>query len=74
MFRHFVVALALVALHRLQARAADSELQQIADALDVSTTKTFAVHRQRPNVHVGQSTSPMAAFPQILRKELDANV
>ena len=41
MLKQLIVALALIVCTGLQARAADSELQQIADALDVSTTKTF---------------------------------
>jgi hypothetical protein len=38
-------------------------LQQIADALDVSTTKTFQFTGKV--WHVGQSTSPMAACRDI---------
>ena len=41
MIKRFVIALALVVLAGFRANAADTQLQQIADALDVSTTKTF---------------------------------
>ncbi len=64
MFKHFVVALALIVCTGLQARAADSELQQIADALDVSTTKTFQFTANGRMFSVGQATSPVAAFPR----------
>jgi hypothetical protein len=41
MLKKFVLALAVVALVEIKAEAAESELQRIADALDVSSIKTF---------------------------------
>ena len=41
MFTKLVAALALFALMGFRAEAQETELQRIADALDVSTTKTF---------------------------------
>ena len=61
MLKRFVIALALVLLTGLRANGADTALQQIADALDVSTTKTFQFTANGKMWHVGQSTSPMTA-------------
>lgn len=52
------------------AGAADSELQQIADALDVSTTKTFQFTANGTMFSLGQSTSPAAAWPRQFVKSL----
>ena len=41
MLTKLVAALALFALMGFRAEAQDTELQRIADSLDVSTTKTF---------------------------------
>jgi glyoxylase-like metal-dependent hydrolase (beta-lactamase superfamily II) len=70
MIKRFVIALALVLLTGFRANAADTPLQQIADALDVSTTKTFQVTANGTMWHVGQSTSPMAAWPRYYVKSL----
>jgi glyoxylase-like metal-dependent hydrolase (beta-lactamase superfamily II) len=50
--------------------AANSELQQIADLLDVSTVKTFQFTANGKMWAVGQSTSPMAAWPRHYVKSL----
>ena len=70
MLKRFVIALALVLLTGLRANGADTALQQIADALDVSTTKTFQFTANGIMWHVGQSTSPMAAWPRYYVKSL----
>ena len=70
MLNRFVIALALVLLTGFRADAADTALQQIADALDVSTTKTFQFTANGKMWHVGQSTSPMAAWPRYYVKSL----
>ena len=41
MFKKLVIAFALFALVGFKVEAQDTDLQRIADALDVSTTKTF---------------------------------
>jgi glyoxylase-like metal-dependent hydrolase (beta-lactamase superfamily II) len=70
MLKRFIFALALVALAAFRANAADTPLQQIADVLDVSTTKTFQFTGNGKMWHVGQSTSPMAAWPRYYVKSL----
>ena len=70
MIKRFVIALALVVLAGFRANAADTQLQQIADALDVSTTKTFEFTANGKMWHVGQSTSPLAAWPRYYVKSL----
>ena len=70
MLNKFILALALVVLAGFRANAADTQLQQIADALDVSTTKTFQFTGNGKMWHVGQSTSPMAAWPRYYVKSL----
>ena len=64
MFKKIVLALVLVAFAGVKANAAESPLQQIADALDVSTTKTFQFTANGKMWGVGQATSPMAANPR----------
>ena len=63
-----VLVLAILAAGR--AGAAESELQQIADALDVSTTKTFQFTANGTMFSLGQSTSPAAAWPRQFVKSL----
>lgn len=70
MMRKFVGALTLVLLVSWNSFAADTVLQQIADVLDVSTTKTFQFTANGRMYHVGQSTSPMAAWPRYYVKSL----
>jgi glyoxylase-like metal-dependent hydrolase (beta-lactamase superfamily II) len=70
MFRRIVLALVLVAFAQFKAVAADSVLQQIADSLDVSTTKTFQFTANGKMWAVGQATSPMAANPRAYIKSL----
>src|SRR5574341_1293854 len=70
MIKRFVLVLALVALTGVRASAADSVLQQIADALDVSTTKTFQCTSTGVMFEVGQSRTPVAPFPRFYLKSL----
>ena len=50
MWKNLALGLALATLVGFRAEAADSDLQQIADALDVSTTKTFQFTGKRLDV------------------------
>ncbi len=70
MFKKIVLALVLVAFAGVKANAAESPLQQIADALDVSTTKTFQFTANGKMWGVGQATSPMAANPRAYIRSL----
>ena len=64
------LAFALAALVAVRAEAADSDLQQIADALDVSTTKTFQFTANGSVYSLGQSTSPAAPWPRSFAKSM----
>jgi glyoxylase-like metal-dependent hydrolase (beta-lactamase superfamily II) len=68
MFKKFVVALALFALMGSSVQAQDTELQRIADALDVSTTKTFQFTGNGTMYNLGQNTSPAAPWPRFFVK------
>jgi glyoxylase-like metal-dependent hydrolase (beta-lactamase superfamily II) len=57
----FVLVLAMLAGGTA---AAESELHQVADALDVSTIKTFQFTGNGTMYSLGQSTSPAAAWPR----------
>ena len=70
MLKRFIIALALVVLAGFRANAADTQLQQIADALDVSTTKTFQFTANGKMWAVGEASSPMAANPRSYIKSL----
>ncbi len=70
MLKKLVIALALIVLCDFRAEAADSELQQIADALEVSATKTFQFTGNGTMYSLGQSTSPAAAWPRSFVKSL----
>ena len=64
MWKNLALGLALATLVGFRAQAADSDLQQIADALDVSTTKTFQFTANGSMYSLGQSTSPAAPWPR----------
>ena len=70
MFKKITLAFALVALTGLRVGAADTQLQQIADALDVSTTKTFQFTGNGTMYSLGQSTSPAAPWPRQFVKSM----
>ena len=64
MWKRLILTLVLATLVGFRAEAADSDLQQIADALDVSTTKTFQFTGNGSMYALGQSTSPAAPWPR----------
>ena len=68
MLKPMIVALALIVCTGLQARAAESDLQQIADALDVSTTKTFQFTANGSMYNLGQNVNPAAPWPRFFVK------
>lgn len=72
MGKKLAIAFALAAFVALRAEAAesDSDLQQIADALDVSTTKTFQFTANGSVYSLGQSTSPAAPWPRSFAKSM----
>ena len=70
MLKKLAFVLMLVMLARGRGEAAESDLQQIADALDVSTTKTFQFTANGTFFSLGQSTSPAAAWPRQFVKSL----
>ena len=70
MFKKVVIAFALFALVGFKVEAQETDLQQIADALDVSTTKTFQFTANGTLFSLGQSTSPAAAWPRSFVKSM----
>jgi glyoxylase-like metal-dependent hydrolase (beta-lactamase superfamily II) len=70
MLKNFVVALALFVIAHGRVGAAESDLQQIADMLDVSTTKTFQFTGDGTMFSLGQSTSPAAPWPRFFVKSM----
>src|SRR4030095_2910327 len=68
MLKKVVVALALVLFASGQGGAADSDLQQIADALDVSTTKTFQFTANGTMYNLGQNANPAGPWPRFFVK------
>lgn len=73
MVRKFVVAFALVVLVGAGAHAAEvkeTDLQRIADLLDVSTTKSFQFTATGTMYDVGQGRSPVAPLPRFYVKSL----
>lgn len=65
-----IVSFFLFAQIGLGAEAQETDLQRIADALDVSSTKTFQLTANGKMGAVGQSTSPMAPWPRHYVKSL----
>jgi glyoxylase-like metal-dependent hydrolase (beta-lactamase superfamily II) len=70
MWKKLALGLALTALVGFRVEAADTDLQQIADALDVSTTKTFQFTGNGSMYSLGESTSPAAAWPRSFVKSM----
>jgi glyoxylase-like metal-dependent hydrolase (beta-lactamase superfamily II) len=68
MLKKVVVALALVLFASGQGGAADSDLQQIADGLDVSTTKTFQFTANGTMYNLGQNANPAGPWPRFFVK------
>ncbi|MGZ9125292.1 MAG: hypothetical protein ACXW48_19830, partial [Candidatus Binatia bacterium] len=69
MFTRLVAALALFALMGFRVEAQETDLQRIADALDVSTTKTFQF-TGNGTMYSGGSRSPAALWPRFFVKSL----
>jgi glyoxylase-like metal-dependent hydrolase (beta-lactamase superfamily II) len=69
MLKGFVLVLGLFVFFLGSARA-ETELQQIADALEVSTIKTFQFTATGTMYSLGQSTSPAAAWPRSFVKSM----
>ena len=65
-----LAALMLFSLMSFRAEAQDTDLQRIADALDVSTTKTFQFTGNGTMYSLGQSTSPAAPWPRQFVKSM----
>jgi glyoxylase-like metal-dependent hydrolase (beta-lactamase superfamily II) len=70
MFAKFAFALCAVALTSLPTQAQDTDLQRLADALDVSTTRTFQFTANGTDYSLGQNTSPTAPWPRRFVKSL----
>lgn len=70
MLTRLVVGLGLMVLAGGPLQAQESDLQLIADVLDVSKTKTFQFTANGKMGAVGQSTSPMAPWPRHYVKSL----
>ncbi|MSP41488.1 MAG: MBL fold metallo-hydrolase [Deltaproteobacteria bacterium] len=70
MLTKLVVAFALLVFTSYPAQAQESDLQRIADALDVSTTKTFQFTGNGMMYSLGQSTSPAAPWPRQFVKSM----
>ncbi len=68
MWKNLALGLALATLVGFRAEAADSDLQQIADALDVSTTKTFQFTGNGSMYNLGQNVNPAAPWPRFFVK------
>ena len=68
MLKKLVVALALVLIAGGRVGEADSDLQQIADALDVSSTKTFQFTANGTMYNLGQNTNPAGPWPRFFVK------
>jgi glyoxylase-like metal-dependent hydrolase (beta-lactamase superfamily II) len=68
MWKRVILTLALATLVNFRAEAADSDLQQVADALDVSTTKTFQFTGNGTMYNLGQNTNPAAPWPRFFVK------
>jgi glyoxylase-like metal-dependent hydrolase (beta-lactamase superfamily II) len=64
MWKELALGLVLAALVGFRVEAAETDLQQIADALGVSTTKTFQFIGNGSMYSLGQSRSPAAPWPR----------
>lgn len=70
MLKKLVLMLVLAGICGFGVEASGSDLQQIADALDVSTTKTFQFSANGTMYSLGQSTSPAAPWPRSFVKSM----
>lgn len=65
-----MIAVTLILGAEYHARANETPLQEIADVLDVSTTKTFQFTANGTMYSLGQSTSPSAPWPRFFVKSM----
>jgi glyoxylase-like metal-dependent hydrolase (beta-lactamase superfamily II) len=65
-----LAALVLFTFVSFRAEAQETELQRFADALDVSSTKTFQFTANGSMYSLGQSTSPAAPWPRQFVKSM----
>jgi glyoxylase-like metal-dependent hydrolase (beta-lactamase superfamily II) len=71
MWKKLFLAVVIVALAAFKAEAqTETDLQRLADALDVSTTKTFQFTANGTMFSLGESTSPAAAWPRSFVKSM----
>ncbi len=70
MLTKLLAALVLFALLGFRAEAQDTELQRIADALDVSTTKTFQF-TANGTMYSWREHESSRALAEVLRENLD---
>jgi glyoxylase-like metal-dependent hydrolase (beta-lactamase superfamily II) len=70
MFKKFALALVVAVVCGFGAAASGSDLQQIADVLDVATTRTFQFTGSGSMYSLGQSTSPAAPWPRSFVKSM----
>jgi glyoxylase-like metal-dependent hydrolase (beta-lactamase superfamily II) len=68
MLKKLAFILVLAVLSSGRAEAAESDLQQIADALDVSTNKSFQFTANGTMYNLGQNTNPAAPWPRFFVK------
>jgi glyoxylase-like metal-dependent hydrolase (beta-lactamase superfamily II) len=68
MFKKIVLALALVAFAAVKAEAQETDLQRIANVLEVSTTRTFQFTGNGTMYNLGGSRSPAAPWPRFFVK------
>lgn len=68
MWKNLIVAVALIVSAGFHVNAAETQLQQIADVLDVSTTKTFQFTANGTMYNLGQNTNPAAPWPRFFVK------
>ena len=70
MWKKLAFVLVLATLAGGRAEAADSDLQQIADALDVSTTKTFQFTGNGTMYSTRSEHQPGGGLAEVLREKL----
>ena len=68
MWKKLALLFALMSFAPLRAGAADTTLQQVADVLDVSTTRTFQFTANGTMYNLGQNTNPAAPWPRFFVK------
>jgi glyoxylase-like metal-dependent hydrolase (beta-lactamase superfamily II) len=68
MWKNLIVVVALIVGAGFKVNAAETQLQQIADVLDVSTTKTFQFTANGQAFWVGQNINPAAPWPRYFVK------